>query len=247
MTTLLLEDKISMAMRIIEKEIDGCDKIGADINEDYCSIVENLNYSFEKKMPKTATYHGVSKMAIVIPESQYVIKVPFNGKWDTYYDDDDDNDTYEEYWEDFMYANPENYSFDYCCDELDKYEKAAACGLGMFFAETLFYGYTKGGYPLYLQEKVRPYNHIRRADTPKAKENSLTYVKDKRANDYNWESLPEEWLAMAVDRYGLELVERFIDFIHTEEPDISDDLHGGNYGYRYDGSPVLLDFSGWRD
>ena len=245
MATLLLEDKISIAMRIIEKEIDGCDKIGADMNDDYCSITENLDWAFRKVLPKTAAYHGVSKMAIVIPESHYVIKVPFNGKWDTYYDDD--NDAYEECWEDFMYANPENYSFDYCRDELDKYERAVSAGLGIFFAETLFYGYTRGGYPLYLQEKVRPDSHLRRADTPKAKENSFTVVKSKREKDYNWKRLPEEWLAMAIDKYGLKLVERFIDFINNEEPEISDDLHGGNYGYRYDGSPVLLDFSGWRD
>ena len=178
MTTLLLEDKISVTVKIVEKEIDKCHgQVGADINSEYCPMVENLNWIFSKNHEKTLARHGVSKMAVIIPESHYVIKVPFNGKWDSYHDDD--NDIYEDYWEDFQYANQETYSFDYCCDELDKYERAVSAGLGMFFAETLFYGYTKGGYPLYLQEKVRPDNYLRRADTPKAKENSLTVVKSK--------------------------------------------------------------------
>ena len=53
---------------------------------------------------------------------------------------------------------------------------------------------------------------------------------------------PIEWTAMALEYYGEEVVKKLFNFIEKEG---IDDLHWGNVGIRKDGSPVLLDYSGF--
>lgn len=244
---LLLEDKLTKVKEMIEHELKNGTQFGTEYNDDYCAIVENLNHSFYSKLPEARAWHGISKFAVVLNNCPWVIKVPFNGTWDNWYDEDEDE--YHEEWREFCHADDsEEGSFDYCCNELDKYEKAVECGVGIFFAETKFYGFTEGGYPLYLQEKIRVDSHLRLADMPKASEDSLSLVKSKvDSRDYQWSKLSRDWMALAIDYYGEKLVEKFVDFICNIEPEIGQDLHAGNYGYREDGSPCILDFSGWRD
>lgn len=62
----------------------------------------------------------------------------------------------------------------------------------------------------------------------------------------------EFWLEKAVMAYGKKKVKRFLKFLMKPKKSerkiskiISDDLHMGNYGFRMDGTPCLLDYSGY--
>lgn len=55
------------------------------------------------------------------------------------------------------------------------------------------------------------------------------------------------WNTKAIMYYGVEKYIRFMQFCMDRFPDVLDDLHSENYGYRIDGSPVLIDFSSWND
>ena len=59
-----------------------------------------------------------------------------------------------------------------------------------------------------------------------------------------WKYFPLNWLAAAIDYYGFELVENFINF--CDENNIRD-WHSANYGWREDGSPVVIDWGGYLD
>ena len=54
--------------------------------------------------------------------------------------------------------------------------------------------------------------------------------------------IPTFWLAKAIDVYGEDEVNSLLDFIREHS---IDDLHYGNIGYRKNGEPVLLDYSGF--
>ena len=56
--------------------------------------------------------------------------------------------------------------------------------------------------------------------------------------------LPSDWTMHAIDYYGEEEVESFINFLKDENMD--DDLHPSNVGFALDGRPVLIDWAGWR-
>ena len=53
------------------------------------------------------------------------------------------------------------------------------------------------------------------------------------------------WIANAIEKYGLEAYRKFVDFIYNQRPEVSGDLHLGNVGYRLDGTPCILDYAGW--
>ena len=60
--------------------------------------------------------------------------------------------------------------------------------------------------------------------------------------DFYWRRLSDRWLAAALKKYGKEKVDKFVDFIN--EFDVND-LHSANVGFRNNGDPVLIDYSGW--
>ena len=58
-----------------------------------------------------------------------------------------------------------------------------------------------------------------------------------------------DWSACFIDFFGEDAFEKFYNYCvygdDEHEMCIDDDLHAGNIGFRADGSPVLLDYSGW--
>ena len=66
--------------------------------------------------------------------------------------------------------------------------------------------------------------------------------KQKDRDTWMWREFPIEWLATAIECYGIALVENFIYFC---KDNCLDDWHDGNYGWRKDGSPVVLDWAGF--
>lgn len=196
-----------------------------DVVEDWCEIQRG---HFNKKF---SYYHGVSKVCFLFEEYDWVAKIPFNGYECCVYEDDEENF----YWEEFNV----NGVYDFCNEELLNYEHAMELGIERFFAETRYFCSTKSNHPIYIQEKITPVANDKEERTPS--EVSLSKIDNK----YNRTGCDKTWLASALDFYGEELFERFLDFINEKHPEIGRDLHYRNVGYRKDGSPCILDFSGF--
>lgn len=130
--------------------------------------------------------------------------------------------------------------YDYCEVEVKNYRRAEEEGLSNLFTSIDVFDSDNYSFPVYIQEKVRARNEDPDGD----------YDGDCDC----WESLSEEstdsiqnldMSGVLVDEliysYGVILTEMFISFCERE---IINDVHGGNYGYRRDGSPVVYDYSG---
>lgn len=180
--------------------------------------------------PDVRIHYGVSKFVIDIPSLPFVIKIPFNGMID--------NSTGDFYY--FENADPRKPS-DYCFSEYLKYKEAKENGFACFFAKTEYYDDDYDGTSYYYQEKVN-LSYQNSSIHPSAD----SY---KKANSYSAEIVicDSTWIAAAIDCYGQDLVDAFLDYVNNIDPEISQDLHSLNYGYRSNGEPVLFDFSGWHD
>ena len=121
--------------------------------------------------------------------------------------------------------------------EASVYNDAVAAGVERFFASTKYAGSTFiDKTPIYISERA-----ARTFDSVCIDEDSCS--KDSFTKAENMESLlPKTFLAIAIDFYGLEAVEKLNAFIEAEG--ISD-LHYGNLGFRSNGEPVLIDYSGF--
>lgn len=189
--------------------------------------------------------NGASKFVIFPNDCNYVIKIPMNGMWYFSEDYDEELDEYvdgEDYFEEFSgaYGN----GWDYCNAEVLAYKDACEAGFEDFLAETKYIGTTSDGTPAYVQEKVNvswSYENKKGSKTPSpesfSRAEEIWEKKIKRfANKY--------WLGLAIDEKTEERVEAFIEFAKNHDC-IGADMHGHNFGYREDGSVVLLDYSGF--
>lgn len=200
------------------------------MNPDEYEIDEEEYYAemMQEDFPGAKALHGASKFVIVIPDLPYVIKIPFNGSYQ-------DGEFY------YFERAHRNAPSDYCYAEWRKYIDAESVGLECFLAKIDYYDADPNGIPYYYQEKVlsaRQYNGKEASRASYEKVNSL--CADQMICD-------EDWLARAIDYYGEELVTKFIDYVNYIDTDIGADLHSNNYGYRENGEPVILDYSGWND
>jgi hypothetical protein len=235
---LLLEDKITKMV----DHIHTSDRFGGDPeNDDYSMALDSIYWAMRDIDKRIKVAHGVSKAVIIAPDCGKVIKIPFNGYYEIY--DEDDDDTVHEEWIPFEYADYRNDNdSDYCRAELDRYELARDKGFEMFFAETSFYGFAPDCTPIYLQEKVIPFEEDYYLSSRKSSKKAQEIVKNKE-----WEDIINKtWTELAVDYYGEEKVGKFLDFL--QQNDMLGDLHNGNIGFGLlDNRPLLLDFSDWND
>ena len=201
-----------------------------DLTEDnyFDNVIEHLpkNMSFKY-------FSGATKLVILFPGADYVIKIPFNGQY-TYNDEDE-----------LMYWEFENGSYgccwDYCLGEVEKYEEAVIEGFECFFAKTELIGHVHG-HPIYIQERAVIYDDIART-----KEDANSYERRKSArafcDDNGYSCFNGLWIADLQDYCGSQHDELFHNFMDYVTSYISD-LHMGNVGY-IDGKPVLVDYSGF--
>ena len=211
-----------------------------DYDTDYVPNIEDIEDQVRKIAPNAAIYNGCTKCAIVDKTCNYVIKIPFRGEFYEGYDDEED------YFEEFQYANDlkgecDATCWDYCENELIKYEKAVDAGFGEFFAETAYYGLIDNT-PVYIQEKAialseRGYEKLHYSDDA---DKIYTNNRDKIRVWIN-----EIWTKLAIDWYGFDRVVEFLNYIDAEGLD--SDLHTGNIGFTEAGKPVLIDWAGYRD
>ena len=170
---------------------------------------------------------GATKVVLMLNDA-FVAKISFNGTFDEYYKG---NDEYEYHFTPFIHS-------DYCKIEKEIYENACEKGLAIFFTQVDLLCETKEGYPIYIAERVNSlhdgdyYDSSSRDSREKANsimEEAHTYINDN-------------WAGVALEKYGEALFKKFLRFL--DEEDIND-LHDGNIGFRNDGTPCLLDFSGF--
>lgn len=185
--------------------------------------------------------NGVSKAVIIPDNSNFVIKIPFNGI--KYYEWDEETDEGEDSFEFFHYADAPD-SSDYCWDELIKIEDARKAGFGNLFPETAFVK-EHNNTRFYIQEKVRTYNQACRCGgTPAISENSRDKAKGM---DYHYSPCSIEWRAAVIEFYGEEFWKDFVNWDDMSCTGILIDMHSNNYGYTIDGRPIILDASGFRE
>ena len=228
-------------------EINPEDNYGGFVDDecydDACMVLDNAVTNVSGYVASGCT------KAVFVPSDTncMVLKAPFNANfYDNYEDENDESDPLVE---PFKYANTngaEIECWNYCERELFYYEKAVEDGFGMFFAETRFYGYTEKGYPLYLQEHAETFRQASPEIKNAYSEKSYNSVQSKRETSVNYYILNATWIAKAIDLYGEELVERFIQYLNKTP--VGCDLHQSNYGYRTkDGAPVLIDWAGYYE
>lgn len=223
---LLLEDNLAKYKNL------RCDSIDFLSDADDAEYSEGFSYIYEQVDEEIRT--GVSKVVIIPHDSSYVLKIPYRGARDG-----------EDYY-DFHYAGNKIRDWDYCETEAEIYDAFKAEGLECFLAKTVRYGEDATGYPLYIQEKcITSYDYedsdsnYTYDDTERKAFRSMFACGIAVANN--------TWNMKAIMCYGVEKYIRFMQFCMDRFPDVLNDLHSGNYGYRTDGSPVLIDFSSWND
>ena len=236
---LLLEDKLTKVIDTIDRLALIPIEFGANLEEDWCPVTEELGWKIEKETGiPVEVCHGVSKMAIIIPGCSLVIKIPFNGQWK--YEEKHNKET-GEYEEGEEYFEPFYEYEDYCALEESVYKNAEAAGFDQYLAKTSFYKAIKNCY-VYIQEKVFGL-YSDKASTPT--DDSRRKIKARR-DGYIGTS---DWSACFIDFFGEDAFEKFYNYCvygdDEHEMCIDDDLHAGNIGFRADGSPVILDYSGW--
>lgn len=177
---------------------------------------------------------GASKLVISSPNIEnVVIKIPFNG----YYQIDSIFGNLD--WFPFEWASGSDET-DYCLTEYEKYKKLKERKLNCFVAKTFYYK-TLYGVRIFLQEKVT--SVADGWDNPNPSKNSRDIAKKwyKEGKFY----IDPEWIANCLDRYGKSKVEKFLYYCSNIDSEILEDVHSGNFGYRSNGTPALLDFSSY--
>lgn len=219
---------------------------GYDIDGyDRTTIIPVINKLREEKI---GYGYGCTKFVVIPDGEESVLKIPFAGCYEWMEVDK------ESLFHEFNGA-PQVEAQDrwnYCESEVAIYKKATAAGLGDFFAHTEFYCKLDNGLPVYLQERVETYNDVyftyddiwEEVKTHTLSKKTTDTVKSLR-EETAWWKMSFEWLCAAVEWYGEEKVRRFIEFMTKDIPELNDDLHEDNYGFAWDGRPVLLDFSGF--
>lgn len=246
---LLLEDKIMKIANLLDEELYYDDAV-IDEDSDWTPVVDIFYYSKEVDN----FLHGITKIVAINDSCSKVLKIPFHASYKEEYDYEHDEYTGE--FEYFHFHNAdsshsikeENAEWDYCADELRKYEQAVKDGMEEFFPATEFYKVGRCGIPYYIQEKVMPFkvkdcNEEKEKNSyKKAKEISKSY-----RNRGEYIRVSDYFIAACLEWYGKEKTIDFLEYAYIKYPEIGRDLHENNLGRRVNGAPIVLDFSGFRE
>ena len=232
MTTLLIEDKLTKVFNEIVKKVPenfGWDEY--DTEEENTAVISE---ALRDAKVAGGAYRGATKAVAVVSGCSSVLKVPYSGKWD--YDKSVDCD----YFTKFEGAdNSKDHNWDYCLTEYEVYEAAKENGLDIFFPKTEIMGECESG-TVIKQERVLDFYEYCSISEDRTIE--LAYLDAKYCDLIN-----SQWIAAAIERYGRTMVDKLIDFLEDNFPIVVEDLHNGNIGFRENGDPIILDFSGWNE
>ena len=185
--------------------------------------------------PDAYIYFGATKLVILSPSIQnVVIKIPFNG---SYFEDEDGSIN----WSPFYWA-PGSDKTDYCLAEYEKYNRLKAYRLDCFVAKTFLYK-TIDNVRVFIQEKIIPCDDCCSETIPSERSRQIAskWVEEGTI------AVDSEWIALCLDKYGKSKVERFLWYCNNIDLDILADAHMSNIGYRFNGTPAILDYANFLD
>lgn len=228
------------------------DEFGENLDTDkiLSPVVSRVMEQLKQIDPSICFYRGASKMVIATPNlGGVVIKVPFSGRynlrWVSQEKEEEDEPWNERYEFRRFSGGAGRYDDDYCLLESQVYDSLAKAGFAEFAAKTEILGWIDNKC-IIIQEEVIP------------EEDNMDFhdysYKSKEASEEMQEdfssmcAFSDDFLALLIERYGEKVVRNFFYYCEEEEGGqyLINDIHDGNYGYRaVDGSPCLLDFSGY--
>lgn len=224
-----LVDKILNAILPLPENF-GIDELYDEPND--LLLFKNKLHEVDKK---AIIFFGLTKMVISSPQlNGVVIKIPFNGRYVSYDE--------KPYWMPFKWADASDCS-DYCLAEWEKYNKLKKYRLNCFVAKTFYYKQIMG-VRIFIQEQVIPLDEFYKIPIIPSKNSQ------KLAKQWWRESkidVDPDWMANCLDLYGQAKVKKFLHYCEDIDPDILEDVHSGNIGYRTNGTPVILDYSNYLD
>ena len=198
-------------------------------------------YNFMKKLQALddnfILASGVSKVAIIPKEKNYVIKIPYYGK----YRKSNGIKCFDPYFSSISKSS------DYCKSEEIIYNKARANGLDTFFAEIEQIGKIKS-IPIYVQRKAVIFEDVYYPEDDEEEnlnEREVSIFKTittKYSDLVEDEYLPLSWMKDFICSYGELAFDKLYNFLSDNN---IQDLHSENIGYICE-RPVLVDFSGFE-
>lgn len=186
--------------------------------------------------------NGATKGVLIFDDLPFVIKFPFLGM--RYFDEDKYEAEEDDYYvfEEFQGADCEEHN-NYCQCELERADAMVEAGFGDLVAKTELLYVNEFGFKFYIQEKVQTYSDCYDVATQASEESRRKSASLTR--DYKY--CADDWRALVIEKFGVDKWMQLVDWSKSSGVYILNDMHGSNYGYRYDGSPVLLDISGYND
>ena len=217
--------------------------------EDSCVEEDDISHLLYQEFDKDFNVmSGATKIVIFEDNSDYVLKIPFYGRIEFIYTED--NNWWEE--EEFIpfdsaYGSMNN---DYCNAEIEIYEKVmkeAPQFLPMFVRTEKIY--SDDNFSAYIQKKVTTNGDLYKnklVPTPSFK--SYEHA-DNARRSYRYSHLPHDrdWIARAYEFYGYDYVTDFLKYLDSADNKMFSDFHGGNLGYLETGAPVIFDYAGYHE
>ena len=229
-------------------------------------LADALSEEFQRDV---RSFVGATKAVFDIPDTDYVVKIPFNGgeeEFSTSYRDDDGEICYDSDYQFslFQYADPNGKigAWDYCEQEEIIYNKAVELGIGDMFAGTIKMGAVRG-YPIYVSERAESYSQVdygssSSSDTVRyifssinkceVEESELYQIGEQfmgECDEMEDFSSPDrmnlEFLGYMIKYYGKEKILTLCEFLYENR---LNDFHSSNIGFIGD-RPVLIDYSGF--
>ena len=198
-------------------------------------------YNFMKKLQALddnfILASGVSKVAIIPKEKNYVIKIPYYGV----YRKSNGIKCFDPYFSSISKSS------DYCKSEEIIYNKAKANGLDTFFAEIEQIGKIKS-IPIYVQRKAVIFEDVYYPEDDEEEnlnEHEISIFKTittKYSDLVEDEYLPISWMKDFICSYGELAFDKLYNFLSDNN---IQDLHSENIGYICE-RPVVVDFSGFE-
>lgn len=237
-------------------------------NKDILNQYNYFNYEafisiFDEMGPNNTDFRiesGASK-GVLIPQNEklnFVIKIPFQenfsidemyswGDYNSYSQICEPNEPFihAKVFIDNKWEGSDNYD-DYCYCEALITDEARKAGVANFIAQTEIYDEALVDFqtiPIYVSERAEE-----SFDCAKSSKKTKRMTKDEKETITNTvyshnSSIPIQWCFEAVEYYGINMVDSFLNFVDEHR---LNDFHSGNLGY-IEGRPIIIDYSGFND
>ena len=249
-------------IELLDEIIKVCDPI-------YHNFSEENGYDWaedfiDRLSCEVAIASGASKLVIIPKDEDFVLKIPFLGRYseewirnEDYTLDERDPDYdwdeaghYETIFSPFVSAAVREGDdiWDYCAAETTIYELAIEEGLENYFAAEYLLGFIEN-MPVYVQDKVCPCEDAAidpyRSLNSKDNETYRHYLSQSSPSENRF---PPTWSMQFIKIYGEDELTRLIEFLNAHR--INTDWHAGNLAYIEDDPsfpiPILLDYSNYN-